>query len=297
MQGIETRRDRRALARDAGLGRISALSVLAGALCGLAAFEILAAVAGALVVAIHGSTFFGTWSGAQVQVVTAVVAGVALVLSFLFGGYISGRMSRRGGASHGLLAGVVAVILAAAVGALAKASGADNGLARVARHMKVADTWHQWRSFGLLGALVAAAIMVICAVAGGVNGERWHGKLLARAVDPGFGPEARERDEARRHLNEAEAARLAGARHVGRQTAITRTVTSPAAVSGRPATGPGVATSARTDTDESAARDEVRRDRTGDGIGDGAPPTVQSPAASTAAADTGGHRVRHLLHR
>ncbi|HEX3424522.1 MAG TPA: TIGR04086 family membrane protein [Acidimicrobiales bacterium] len=292
IQRVETRRDRRALARDAGLGRISALSVLAGALCGLAAFEILAAAGGALVVASHGSTIFGTWSGARVKIVTAVVAGVALVLSFLFGGYISGRMSRRRGASHGLLAGVVAVILAVALGVVAQVTGADNGLARVARHMKVADTWHQWRSFGLVGAVVAAAIMVICAVAGGVSGERWHGKLLARAVDPAFGPEARERDEARRHLNEAEAARLAGARHVGRQTAVTRTATSPAAATTE-AEAPAPAEPAAARDETTVRGDEAELGRTGEG----APPTVESPVAEPDTTDTGGHRVRHLLHR
>ncbi len=93
----------------------------------------------------------------------------------------------------------------------------------MAQHIGVADTWHQWRSFALVGAIVVAAAMVLGGFAGGIEGERWHGKLLARAVDPSYGPEAEERAEARKRITEAEVARLAAADHVGRLTAVTAT--------------------------------------------------------------------------
>src|ERR1700738_722103 len=100
---VETRRDRKALARDAGIGRLSAISVLAGALCGLAVFEALTVVAGAIGVAINGSTSFASTSDAQFKWMAAIILAAALFLAFMFGGYVSGRMSRRSGATHGLM--------------------------------------------------------------------------------------------------------------------------------------------------------------------------------------------------
>jgi len=212
------------------MGRVSSLSVLAGALSGLAAFEALVAIAAAVVVATNGGTNFGSWSASQFKIAGGAVVAVALFLGFVLAGYVSGRMSRRSGATHGFLAGLVGVVLAAVVVAVVRASGADNGLARVAQHIQVADTWDQWRTFGLLGAVVAAAAIVLGGLLGGIKGEQWHGKLLARAVDPSYGPEAQERAEARKRITEAEVARLKAADHVGRLTATSRAARPDAAI-------------------------------------------------------------------
>jgi hypothetical protein len=219
---VETRRDRIALARDAGMGRLSALSVLAGALVGLATLEALMAIAGAVGVGLNGGTNFAAMSDGEFKTIIGIILVVALFIAFMLGGYVSGRMSRRSGASHGLLGGVVGVILAAAAGAVIVGTGTDNGLARAAQHIGVAATWHQWRYFGLIGIVVAAAAIILGSLAGGIDGERWHGKLLARAVDPAYGPEAEERAEARKRITEAEVARLAAADHVGRLTGATK---------------------------------------------------------------------------
>ncbi len=227
---VETRRDRRALATDAGMGRVSALSVLAGALCGLAAFEILFAIAGSITVAIRGGTDFSSVSAGQFKTLVGVVLTVAVFLAFMFGGYVSGRMSRRNGATHGVLAGIAGIILAAVTVAAVRASGTDNGLARVATHIHVANSWHDWRTFGLFGVLVAAAAMIIGGLVGAIRGESWHGKLLTRAVDPTYGREADDRAEARKRLNDAEAARLAAAGNVGRVTAAERAARQDSAV-------------------------------------------------------------------
>ncbi len=79
------------------MGRLSATSVLAGALCGLAAFEALAVMAGAVAVAINGSTNFATMSSFSFKATTGLIAVVAMLCSFLFGGYVGGRMARRAG--------------------------------------------------------------------------------------------------------------------------------------------------------------------------------------------------------
>lgn len=224
---VETRLDRRALAQDAGMGRLSLVSVLAGALCGCAAFEVLAVIAGAVGVAVNGSTDFADIGAGEFKAITAVVVAGALFVGFAFGGYVSGRMSRRHGATHGLATGIAGAILAAVVVAAVRAGGADNGVARVARHIQVADTWHQWRSFALFGAVVVAAAMVFGALMGGVEGERWHGKLLARAADPSIGPEADERAKARRLMKESEAAHRAAEQHLDHLAAMRRAATDP----------------------------------------------------------------------
>ena len=231
---VETRGDRRALARHAGLGPVSVVSVFAGALAAFAILEVLVTVGGAIAVAVNGGTNFSALSDRQFKTVVGVIVVVAVFLSFAFGGYISGRMSRRAGASHGLLGGLAGVVLAALAAWVVVATGTDAGLAHVARHIRVTDTWGQWRSFGLIGAVVVAAAMVLGGLAGGVEGETWHGKLLSRAVDPNYGPEAEDRAEARRRITDAEVARLASVNTAGRVTAAGRT----AAGSDRPDMAP-----------------------------------------------------------
>ncbi len=221
-QNVETRRDRKALARHAGMGKISIISVLAGALCALAVFEILVTIAGAAAVAVNGGTNFSALDGKEFKTIAGLILVVAMFGAFMVGGYVSGRMSRRSGATHGLLAGVVGVVLAALAGWVVVGTGTDAGLSAVARHIQVAATWHQWRNFGFLAAAVVAAAMVLAGLAGGVEGERWHGKLLSRAVDPSYGPEAAERAEARKSITEAEVARLAAAGRVAPVTSVER---------------------------------------------------------------------------
>jgi hypothetical protein len=286
---VETRGDRRALARHAGLGPVSLISVLAGALAAFAVTEILVTVGGAIAVAVNGGTNFSALSDRQFKTVVGVILVVAVFLSFALGGYVSGRMSRRAGASHGLLAGVAGVVLAALAAWVVVATGTDAGLAHVARHMRVTDTWGQWRSFGMIGALVLAAAMVLGGLAGGVEGETWHGKLLTRAVDPNYGPEADDRAEARRRITDAEVARLASVNTAGRVTAAGRE----AAGRERPAAAP-TRTPEPTRAMAAPNRDQDRtRVVSGDeAAGTGAAPRAQtaSGGGANASGETAAHR-------
>jgi hypothetical protein len=294
------------------MGRVSALSVLAGALCGLAVFEILTAIAGSIIVAIHGGTNFSSMSAGQFKTVVGIVLTVAVFLSFIFGGYVSGRMSRRSGAAHGVLAGITGVILAGLAAAAVRAGGADNGLARVATHIQVANSWHDWRTFALFGVLVSAAAMIIGGLVGGLKGESWHGKLLTRAVDPSYGREAEDRAEARKRLNEAEAARLAAAANVGRVTAAERAarqdtaVDEPVGPRGRqPATaattgptgptGPTGAVVSRSTHRQASRADTETAPTAAEPSASGS--TAAEPSASGSTADETGRRPRHLLGR
>jgi hypothetical protein len=300
-QKVETRRDRKALAKHAGMGRISAISVLAGALCGLATLEILLVIAGAVGVGINGGTSFATMRESQFKSVTGVILVVALFCSFMLGGYVSGRMSRRSGATHGLLSGITGVVLAALAVATVIRTGADNGLARVAQHIQVVDTWTQWRSFALIAAVVAAVAMVVGGLTGGIEGERWHGKLLSRAVDPSYGPEAEEQAAARKRLTESEAARLSAANQVGRVTGAAKTTSTTTLPATQPVRTPPPVTGGTTRLPARAAAatrsDQERLSETRVARSDPqSPDTTDTTVDPTA--DAGAHRrSRHLLGR
>jgi hypothetical protein len=44
-------------------------------------------------------------------------------------------------------------------------------------------------STGAIAGIAALVIMLIGSMLGGISGERWHGKLVARALDPSIGPD------------------------------------------------------------------------------------------------------------
>src|SRR5439155_2471203 len=106
---VETGRDRRDLAAEAGYGRLSLSSVLAGVLVGAGTFGLLAvsAIAVAHRVGWDGE-LMDTPRGELALGGGLVMAGLLLV-SFLYGGYVSGRMARRAGLTHGVATFVLAV--------------------------------------------------------------------------------------------------------------------------------------------------------------------------------------------
>ena len=99
---VETGRDRAALTREAGIGKLSFISVLAGVLVAYGAFAVLAALAAAAAAAIGLNTDQSANNWAELGVGSAIVAAVVLLLAYLFGGYVAGRMARRAGLIHGL---------------------------------------------------------------------------------------------------------------------------------------------------------------------------------------------------
>jgi putative membrane protein (TIGR04086 family) len=180
----------REVAREAGFGRLSLLSTLAGTMCAFGT----AAIAGALAAAIISQTDVDltTDDFTSSGFAAALLASAVLFLAALFGGYVAGRMARRSGLLHGV-AVVVATFLVgavlAAVGSLAEGLDLRDDLQGIG----IPTAWDQVRDVALGGALVAAAMIVVGAVLGGVLGERWHTKLVRRVDDPAYGPAADER--------------------------------------------------------------------------------------------------------
>lgn len=194
---VETRTDRMALAHNAGLGAISPFSVLAGVLVAYGCFAVLGAIAGGVLAAmgIHSvHDLAGNWRDQTIGG-AAVVAGV-LFLSYFFGGYVAGRMARRAGAVNGLMVWVLSLLIAVGVGAaIATQTGTGAALANL-RSIGVPTTTSAWTGIGTIAGIAALAAMLLGATLGGMRGERWHGKLVTRAMDPTIGPEIDLRDGA-----------------------------------------------------------------------------------------------------
>lgn len=187
---VENRRDRLALAEDAGWGRISAVSVLAGLLVGYGAFAILAGIAAAVFAALDVKVDLSGDDLSRAGTTGGIVLGVVLFGSYLVGGYVAGRMARRAGATHGILVFVFGLLLAIGVAAVVEASGSTDGVIEGLRNLGIPTTGDQWRDIFTVAGLASLAGMLLGSVLGGVLGERWHTKLVARALDPTVGPEA-----------------------------------------------------------------------------------------------------------
>jgi hypothetical protein len=104
----ESPRDRAALAREASLGRLSLPSVLAGVLVAYGAFAVLAALVGAAAAAIGLNTNLAGNDWSTLGMGSAIAVAIVLLVAYLFGGYVAGRMARRAGLLNGLAVFVLA---------------------------------------------------------------------------------------------------------------------------------------------------------------------------------------------
>lgn len=199
---VETPGDRRALARDAGVGTISIASVLAGTLVAFGAFAILVAIAAAIASAAGVDTDLTTNDWREAGVAGGVILAVVLFLSYFYGGYTAGRMARRNGVMQGVLVFITAILAVAVVAAATRILtdiDTDQILDNL-RSIGVPTTRDEWSDVGTVAGLLSLIAMLGGAVIGGSYGERWHNRLLVRALDPDVGPEG----EVRRHAAEVE---------------------------------------------------------------------------------------------
>ena len=178
------------LATEAGYPKVSLGSVLAGVLVAYGAFAIIAAIAGGVLTAMGVETeSLSSNDWREFSIVSGAVAALSLFLSYLFGGYVAGRMARRAGALNGALVFLFGILLvagvAAAVGWQADADAVTSNL----RSMGVPTSGDEYAAIGTFAGLGAIVAMLIGSILGGISGERWHGKLVARALDPTIGPD------------------------------------------------------------------------------------------------------------
>jgi hypothetical protein len=185
----ESPQDRASLAREAGLGRLSFPSILAGVLVAYGAFAVLAALVATAAAAIGLNTDLSRNDWATLGVASAVAVAVVLLVAYGFGGYVAGRMARRAGLRNGLAVFLLAVVLVGVVGAVA-ASQADAGaVGGNLRSLGVPTTGTEWGKVGTVAGIGSLVAMLVGALLGGVLGERWHTKLTRRAVSGKYRPD------------------------------------------------------------------------------------------------------------
>ncbi len=178
------------MATEAGYSKVSVGSVLAGVLVAYGAFAILAAITGAVLSALGVETerlSDNDWR--QLGIASGVGVVISLLLSYLFGGYVAGRMARRAGAMNGLLVFVVGLLLAIGVGAAIGTQSDGDALMSNLRSIGVPTSGEEYSAIGTFAGLGALVAMLLGSIFGGISGERWHGKLLTRALDPTVGPD------------------------------------------------------------------------------------------------------------
>jgi hypothetical protein len=168
---IETGRDRAALTRQAGIGKLSFISVLAGVLVAYGAFAVLAALAGVAAAAIGLNTDLSANNWAELGVGSAIAAAVVLLLAYLFGGYVAGRMARRAGLLHGLGVFILALVIVALVAAIA-ATQTDTSAATCAaweflRPVPSGATSAPWPALARLWPCWLGPCLAGCSVSGG----------------------------------------------------------------------------------------------------------------------------------
>ena len=175
----ETNKDRAKLAREAGIGKLSLLAILAGAVTAFGTFAILLAIISAIAGAVGANTDFGTLDWREVGIGAGIMIALGLLFAYLFGGYVAGRMARRAGWLNGLAVFVLAILVPAVLAAIlsSQADQVDPSVGPTAlgnlRSIGIPTSAEIGTIVGL-GSLLA---MLAGSVLGGILGERWHGKL------------------------------------------------------------------------------------------------------------------------
>lgn len=119
----------------------------------------------------------------QAGIAGAVVGAIVVFLSFFFGGYTAGRMSRRAGGRHGLMVFLLSTVLIGAVALIAWAMSGDLNVASDLRDNGVPTDQNTWADIGLSAAIAAGAAMLLGSILGGIRGDRWHGRLATAVVE------------------------------------------------------------------------------------------------------------------
>ena len=185
----ETSGDRASLAREAGVGKLSPVSVLAGVLVAYGAFAVLAALVGAAAAVLGLDNDLSSNDWARLGTGSAIATAVVLLLAYLFGGYVAGRMARRAGLLNGLAVFLVAIVLIAVVGAITASLADAETIRGNLRSLGVPASGAEWGDIGTLAGIASLVAMLAGALLGGVLGERWHSKLTRRAVSGRYAPD------------------------------------------------------------------------------------------------------------
>lgn len=165
-----------------GYAAFSLGAVLAGCIVATGTFGLLLSLSGGVLAGIGVDT--GTlnpddWR--QIGIGSGIAAALGMLLAYLFGGYVAGRMARRRGAMHGFLVFLVNTIAAVAITGVA-GWGLGRGSALDAmRRNGIPTGWDAWSDVAPWVAAGCLLAMLLGSVLGGRGGERWHRRVAAPA--------------------------------------------------------------------------------------------------------------------
>lgn len=154
--------------------------------------------------------------GAPAATAGSVIAGIGvLVVAFVGGGWVAGRMARYDGARNGALTALCFVAFAGASAAIGAVVG-DSYNVFAGQHLPQWFTHNARTATAAASAIVALILMVLAGLIGGKIGDRYHHRIdevIASNVDGGLGSEPRRDAEpaAGRHRQTAVVAGRAGA--------------------------------------------------------------------------------------
>jgi len=184
-------------------GGVSFGAILTGVVVAFGALTLLLALAGGILAATDTIDDVTNVSGED-AVTAGAVAGVVLVIAWLFaymwGGYTAGRMGRGAGFLNGLLVPIVAVLVLLAVGAIASALGAEAELNNPLDTVRLPVEESNLVDIGTGIGIAVLVAMFFGSIIGGMLGARWHTKLERRAAERHV-----VHDDHRRHEDDARA--------------------------------------------------------------------------------------------
>ncbi|HYO61412.1 MAG TPA: TIGR04086 family membrane protein [Actinomycetota bacterium] len=165
----------------AARGGVSFGAVLTGTLVAFGAMFVLTAVISGILVGLGLSEDLTPGEATEVGVATGVGLVVAQFVSYMWGGYAAGRMSRGAGSANGALVALLGIVVGIAVGAIAAGIGATEDLRTPFNSSQLPADGEVLR-WGAGLAIAALAAMFFGSIVGGTLGARWHTKLERRAV-------------------------------------------------------------------------------------------------------------------
>ena len=180
----EKPKTRSQLARLAGLGPISPVSILGGVLVAYATTALL--LGGAAAFLRHrGSDVDLTKGWDKIGAGGGLVMGAALLLAYLLAGYMAGRMAWRRGLLHGIGVFVFSVVIVGAVAVAVRSLAKEKDIKAITdwlRSFGVPTTRAEWRHVDSFVGVASLVGMLAGSVIGGLGGERWYTRVSRRAM-------------------------------------------------------------------------------------------------------------------
>ena len=166
-------------------GGVSFGTVLTGVVVAFGAMFLLSALVGGVLAGLGYLESGDISTGEAIE--AGIGAGIALVvaqfLSYLWGGYTAGRMSRGAGAMNGFLVPLLAIVVAIAVGGVATALGAEANLNLPFSTNRLPLENDALVDWGLGIGIASLVAMFLGGILGGLMGARWHTKLERRELE------------------------------------------------------------------------------------------------------------------